>query len=107
MKYVFLLVVVGLTGCAAAVTPVASGGSKSDGVLVYSYELGAARKPVIDWDALLVDATAKCRNWGYQSAELFGSGEQSCTWAQHNAFGQPTGCMRHRTDIKYQCHGGD
>tara|TARA_R110002020_G_scaffold57074_2_gene157306 strand:- start:1326 stop:1628 length:303 start_codon:yes stop_codon:yes gene_type:complete len=98
MRFIVLSAALVLSGCAASVTPLPTGGSKSDGVVVLSYQLGTLRKPVIDWEATLNTATQKCQAWGFRSAEAFGGSEYSCVGTDMNG-----NCTQRRTNISYQC----
>jgi hypothetical protein len=53
-------------------------GSRADGTLSMFYEYGFFDKPIIHWDKTLQNTTAKCKNWGYSSAEFFGRGTSHC-----------------------------
>lgn len=92
-----------VTGCAANITPLATGGSKADGVVVMSYRLGVFRKAVIDYDATLAIAIDKCQKWGYESAEAFGGATRECKGvSDYGGDGEPS-CTNHLYEITYQC----
>lgn len=95
-----LVTVLLLTGCATAMVPVATGGSRSDGTIVMSYEYGAFQSPQIDWQRVQTDAGGRCAAWGYESAEAFGGTTRHCI--SPDGFG---GCNRYRVDMQYQCMG--
>jgi hypothetical protein len=100
MKLVCSAICLTLVGCATPMIPQATGGSRADGVIEFSYQFNAMQKPVIDWK--IVDAAAKerCAAWGYTNAEAFGGGVQSC------AMGDAFGCNVMQVTTSYQCTGG-
>jgi len=74
-----------LTGCATPKNWEATGGSKSDGVVQVSYELGQFESGQSDSAQGLQVATARCKTWGYKKAELTGSEKNICrTMGQFN-----------------------
>lgn len=103
MKYLMVVVsAVILSGCTTAVTPVATGGSRSDGVIEMSFEYPALSTPKVDRVAALASAVKRCKTWGYQGAEAFDSGLQTCI-----AY-SGMGCARFRVTTEYQCvHAGE
>ena len=104
-SHAFLLLAITLSGCAANVVPQATGGSKADGTVVLSYEIGIFRRAVIDHNAALALAKKKCQNWGYLSAEQFGGVKRECTSVSNYGSTSDPSCNRHRFDITYQCLG--
>ena len=86
-----------LSGCAVTVVPVATGGSRSDGIIKMSYQFSPMTIPQVDLAAAIRNATQYCKNWGYDTAEPFDAGITSCS--QPSAFG----CDMHLTTIEYQC----
>ena len=85
------------SGCTVTVVPVATGGSRSDGIVKMSYEFSPITIPQVDQTAAIRKAAQYCKNWGYDTAEPFDAGLTSCS--QPSAFG----CDMHLTTIEYQC----
>ncbi|MFM7711162.1 MAG: YecR family lipoprotein [Ferruginibacter sp.] len=73
-------------------------GSKADGTITLYFEYGSMERPVVHWDEAKKEALSKCKNWGYNNAEFFGSGVKQCT--AYNINGQ---CIRWRVIYKCQC----
>ncbi len=101
-RLTFLLVLAAqLLGCAprAEVTKtlVATGGSRSDGVVEMSFEYEGPERYRIDWDAALASARQRCLDWGYSDAKPFGGTKSSC---QMYAGGD---CERFFATVAYQC----
>lgn len=91
-----------LVGCApSAVYPAVLGGSKADGTVELSYTY--KRKHTVDWDAAHADAIRRCQMWGYESAEFFPAGRQTCLRVEPQ-YGY---CQESRVDTTAQCIGGD
>lgn len=86
-----------LSGCTVTVVPVATGGSRSDGIVKMSYQFSPITIPQFDQTAAIRKAAQYCQNWGYDTAEPFDAGLTSCS--QPSAFG----CDMHLTTIEYQC----
>lgn len=86
-----------LSGYAVTVVPVATGGSRSDGIVKMSYEFSPSTIPQVDQTAAIHNAAQYCKNWGYDTAEPFDAGLTSCS--QPSAFG----CYMYLTTIEYQC----
>ena len=84
-------------GCAVTVVPVATGGSRSDGIVRMSYVYSPITIPLVDQAAAIRNAARFCKNWGYDTAEPFDAGLTSCS--QPSAFG----CDMYLTTIEYQC----
>jgi len=84
--------------CASNVTPVATGGSKADGLVNMSYEYGMFSKPKVDLATTQERAEQRCIAWGYKKAEPFDGVENVCQ--EHNAYGM---CTYTRVNIRYQC----
>lgn len=89
-----------LLSCAVAVTPQSTGGSRADGTIEMSYQYGALTIPEPDWITAGREASQRCQNWGYTSAETFGTGVQSCVSADF--YGN---CNTYRVTQTYQCSG--
>ena len=94
------LLLVLCSGCASVKTLVATGGSRSDGVVELSYEVGLFERPQVQWDQGLITATDRCKAWGFRSAEAFGGTTSECQAL--NGKGQ---CVGWRIIAKYQCIG--
>ena len=88
------------TGCAVNKDWVATGGSRSDGVVRLSIDYG----PFDDVRASEVQAlnlaTQRCKSWGYNGAEAFGGATTQCV--QRGAYGD---CYLNRITKPYQCTG--
>ena len=89
-----------VSACASNKTPVPTGGSRSDGTIRMSYEVGMFEEPVVDWSAAARTAGDRCKAWGYQRAEAFGGQTQQCQ--AYNGYGN---CLRAVISIDYQCIG--
>ena len=89
-------IVFGLTGCVASKTWVPTGGSRADGVVRLSYEVGSFEKPEVSEAQGLAAATERCAAWGYESAEAFGGQVQECITGN---------CSLARITKEYQCLG--
>lgn len=100
MKRFFLNValVTLLSACAVNITPVATGGSKADGIVELGFEHSHMQKPVIDEEAALKTAQARCAAWGYQKADKFGGHKRQCL-----AGSGLGGCSQFMVTIQYQC----
>ena len=91
-----LAFLVALTGCSVAKNWAATGGSRADGVVKLSYEVGGFEKPVLQNDPLPL-AIRRCQTWGYQTAEAFDASFNTCV------FGSAYGCERYRVTREFQC----
>jgi hypothetical protein len=99
MKYsILLFVLFVLTGCVTVTTLQPTGGSKSDGVVQMSYEVGVFDTVDLDWEQAQIDAKARCEVWGYSDAEKFGGAVSQCQ--SYNGYGN---CMRSFVTVDYQC----
>lgn len=100
MKKILLLVSVLLVSACATVdsTPQATGGSKADGTVNMSYEVGEFQQPVIDWSSIEGEAVRRCKAWGYKKAEKFGGSTRECIQP-----GGWNGCAITRHTHAYQC----
>lgn len=86
-----------LVGCATDVVPVATGGSRSDGIVEMSYEYGSMTTPNVNRSEAIRAAVRRCKTWGYDGAEAFDAGLSSCVY--YSAYG----CNRYRVTTEYQC----
>ena len=89
-----------LTSCATTKDWSATGGSRSDGVVRLSYEVGEFEKPQLSETQAINLATQRCQTWGYSGAEAFGGVTRQCN--QGGGFG---GCSRWMVTKEYQCTG--
>jgi hypothetical protein len=100
IKFVCFTVLSGvLAGCAVVKTPVATGGSRADGTIHMSYDVGGLEKPQIDWASTKERAAQRCRVWGYTDADPFGGVTTKCQ--AYNRYG----CIRATVTRTYQCTG--
>jgi hypothetical protein len=67
-----VFIVVLISGCAFQKELVATGGSRSDGIVKMSYEHYFYEMPEIDFTQALDSARQRCNAWGYTGAEPFG-----------------------------------
>ncbi|MCI0552510.1 MAG: YecR-like lipofamily protein [Anaerolineae bacterium] len=93
-----LLIALVVSACASQKTPVPTGGSRADGVVELSYEVGMFEKPEVDWATANRSASERCRAWGYTSAEPFGGQKTNCQ--HYNAYGN---CTQAIITVDYQC----
>jgi hypothetical protein len=97
---VLVLAAAALSGCQTAKVLQATGGSKSDGTVVLSYQAGAFEVPVIDWDLAQRNAVQRCVAWGYSNAQAFGGSTQNCL--QYSGYS----CSKTQFNYTYQCLDG-
>jgi hypothetical protein len=89
-----------LAGCATTTKEwVATGGSRSDGVVKLSYQYGLFELPQVSEEQALTLAKRHCAAWGYTGAEPFGGQTVVCI----NPI--PTGCRSWQVTREYQCTG--
>jgi hypothetical protein len=89
-----------LSGCAVDKYPEATGGSRSDGTVKLSYQVGRFEQPQVHMEAAQQTAVAKCKVWGYSGAEAFGGNETLC-----QAFNGYGSCLSALVTMTYQCTG--
>jgi putative integron gene cassette protein len=94
----YIITLLGVTACATQVTPAPTGGSKADGIVTLSYELGEFQQAIIDSNRAMQNALKRCQAWGYSSAEKFEGQKRQCL--QYGGFG---GCARYLISEDYQC----
>lgn len=100
-KLAVVAVAVLLSGCAVHKEWVATGGSRSDGIVRLSYEVGEFEKPQLDEAQGIRVATQRCAVWGYSGAEPFGGHTRQC-----NMFGGALNpCAQWMVTREYQCTG--
>lgn len=97
----FLAAAACLSGCAVQKTMVPTGGSRADGTVEMSYEVGEFEQAKIDLAQAGKDAARRCQAWGYSDAEPFGGQRSECQ--QRGGFG---GCARTFVSMQFQCTGG-
>lgn len=95
----FSLVVLLMQGCAVQKQLVPTGGSRSDGTVKMSYEVGAFEKAQLDPQQGARDAQQRCAAWGYTGAQPFGGGTRKCI------SGSGGDCYRWLVTVEYQCTG--
>lgn len=93
--------VVCVSACAVQKTMVPTGGSRADGTVEMSYEVGEFEQAKIDMSQAAKDAARRCQAWGYSDAEPFGGQKSQCQ--QRGGFG---GCARTFVSMQFQCVGG-
>jgi YecR-like lipoprotein len=89
-----------LIGCSVNKELVATGGSKADGTVDMSYDVGMLEDPKIDLVRAQQQAIQRCAAWGYKSAEPFGGEQRTC-----QAFNGYGNCLRWNAKVTYQCLG--
>jgi hypothetical protein len=89
-----------LPSCTAIKYPQATGGSRADGIIKMSYQVGPWEKPDVQWGDAQQTSTARCKVWGYKSAEMFGGATTQCQAA--NGYGD---CVSTLVTVEYQCTG--
>lgn len=104
MKALIIVVIAELflSGCAITPTPkdwAATGGSRADGVVRLSYDVGLYEVPKVSEFQAINLSTKRCKAWGYSGAEAFGGVRQQCT--QSNQYR----CLRWTVTKEYQCTG--
>lgn len=105
LSIVTLALLVALTaGCTTKVnkTLQPTGGSRADGMVEMSFEYTRYEEPQVQWEQAKATAGARCKAWGYDSAEPFGGAKTQCKLA--NGFGD---CMQALVTINYQCISND
>ena len=89
-----------LTGCVTTKDWSATGGSRSDGVVRLSFEMGDFEKPQLSDQQAIDLATQRCKTWGYTGAEAFGGVTRQCVIP-----GGLGGCARWMVTKEFQCTG--
>ena len=97
MRRTYLAIVLTLAACTVDKQLSATGGSRADGIVELSYEIGDMQKARIDWARADQDAVRRCNAWGYSQAERFGGERRQCN--------NPStyGCMNWFVTVNYQC----
>jgi YecR-like lipoprotein len=79
VKNLFIgVALISLAACEVAKTPVATGGSKSDGLVEMSYDVGGLEIAKVDWSTAQISAAKRCSVWGYRNAEPFEGARTQC-----------------------------
>ena len=89
-----------LSACAVQKTMVPTGGSRADGTVEMSYEIGDMQTAKIDMKQAGKDAARRCQAWGYADAEPFGGEKRQCQKS-----GGLSGCSRTFVSMQFQCIG--
>lgn len=84
-------------GCSVQKQLIATGGSRSDGIVKMSFEYGLFEIPKLNEQQGLDSAKQRCEAWGYADAEPFGGATKICTNPTRN------GCAKWLVTIEYQC----
>ncbi len=88
-----------IQGCAVQKILVPTGGSRSDGTVKMSYDLGALQVATVDQAQGMKSAKSRCAAWGYTGAEPFGGETRTCTSSSMGS------CNMFHVTIEYQCTG--
>ena len=88
-----------LSGCATSKQWAATGGSRADGTVRLSYEVGSMEVPQTNDMQGQQIAAARCKTWGYTGAEAFGGVTRQCN--APSGFG----CDRWIVTKEFQCTG--
>lgn len=99
-QILLVLVAASLSACAVEKFPVATGGSRADGTVKVSYDVGQFEKPQVHMEIADAQAAHSCAGWGYKGAQAFGGSQTQC-----EAFNNSGGCMRALVTMTYQCVG--
>ncbi len=97
-KSILCIALLCLAGCEVPKTPVPTGGSKSDGLVDMSYDVGGFEIAKVDWSAAQGSATRRCNAWGYRNAEPFEGMRTQC-----QSFDGYGGCSFATVTRTYQC----
>jgi hypothetical protein len=100
MRAGLLAVIACVSACAVQKTMVPTSGSRADGTVEMSYEIGDMQTAKIDMAQAAKDAARRCQAWGYADAEPFGGEKRQCQKS-----GGLSGCSRTFVSMQYQCIG--
>ena len=67
-----------VSGCAVTKDYAATGGSKADGTVELSYQVGPFEKVTPNEVQGVSLATQRCESWGYKATEAFGGVNREC-----------------------------
>lgn len=101
MRYLLgiLALLMVLSGCTVSKILVPTGGSRADGTVELSYELGPYEKAEVDMVKAQQQAKSRCASWGYENAEMFGGQKKTCNMPSMG------GCNQWLVTVQYQCLG--
>lgn len=99
-KSPLLLLAVLLASCATTKDWSAVGGSRADATVRLGYRYGMMEKASVDAAQGVRLATDKCKAWGYERAEPFGSQLRSCAIPMGL-----NGCSEWQVIAEFQCVG--
>lgn len=99
MRKIILIAALILTasGCATHKDWSATGGSKSDGTVELSYQVGLFEQAQVSEQQALGLAIKRCNAWGYTRAEAFGGVTKQCNNLSSS------GCNSWLVTKEYQC----
>lgn len=89
-----------LAGCTVNKSPLPTGGSRADGTVELSYEIGEYEQAKINGYEADAQALERCKAWGYSGAQMFGGQKRQCM--QPGAYGT---CILYNVTLTYQCTG--
>ena len=92
-----VVLAVSMSGCAVQKELVPTGGSRSDGTVRMSFEIGLFETPKIDREKTIATAGARCKAWGYDRAEPFGGATRECNSMMSGD------CMQWLVSVEFQC----
>lgn len=92
--------ILAVTGCTVTKDWVPTGGSRSDGIIRVSYEIGEFETAKTDAAQGRRVAAERCQVWGYDDAEPFGGQTRTCSVT--SGF---SGCATWLVTMEYQCLG--
>lgn len=98
--FVSVAVMAFTSGCMTTKDWAATGGSRADGVVRLSYEIGAMEQAQLNESQAIALATKRCATWGYTGADAFGGVTRQCN--QPGGFG---GCTNWVVTKEFQCTG--
>ncbi|MFQ2903565.1 YecR family lipoprotein [Aeromonas caviae] len=91
-----------LSGCASVQKDwAATGGSRADGVVRLSYEIGEFENVQVNEQQAISLAAQRCSTWGYTGAEAFGGVTRQCS----ETSALSGSCGRWMITKEYQCTG--
>jgi hypothetical protein len=100
MKTLILgLIFISLSACAVNITPQATGGSRADGTVEFTYSYGSFQVPEVNWAMADMQAAQRCSTWGYSGADRFGGGVEQCSNTYQGS------CNAWNVTVTYQCSG--
>ena len=95
--FILTLAALALSGCATQKDWAATGGSKSDGTIKLSYEVGLFQVAEVSEAQAISLAKRRCSVWGYTGAEAFGGSTKACNQASGGS------CNSWLITKEYQC----